>query len=148
MLDGSLTWRPVPDIPFFLEGTSFGPLSFRPDIRGLFEVGEVFDPGAKAELQTTDNYLRLGGEAQLFITPHKVDGTTLEFLEDFSVRLTYRYLHGFEGPVDSVERFEAALAYTFPDAPNFGFELTYFDGLKDTTLEDQEFFLGAFTVKF
>ena len=84
----------------------------------------------------------------LYILPADIFAGGLRFLEGFHATLAYKYLHGFEGPIDSFERFEATLGYTFPGAPNFGFEFTYVDGLKETTLQDQEYFLGAFTVKF
>lgn len=147
VLDGSLIYTPLPDYDLFKSGFRMASLRLRADASAILEFGEVFDPGTKAKLRTTKNYLRGGGQIHLVLDSVTVD-PALAFLRNFTFRLRYKYLHGFEGPVESLEQFEAALEYKITSDGKFGFELKYFDGQLDTTLDDREYFLGAFTVRF
>lgn len=148
ILTGSLTYRPIPGHRIFTEGLEVGPLRVVPVALGLVEFGTVFDSGTKIELLDTNQYLRAGAELSLFVGPNAGLVDAWPFLENFDLSLRYRYLRGFDGPFDNIDQFEATLGYRFPNQENFGFEFSYFKGNKDITLEEQEYFLSAFSVKF
>ena len=147
ILDGTFIYRPYPKYDLFTQGEELGDLRLllQPALRA--DIGRVFDPGTKSALQTTDDYIRAGGSltALLFFNDGR-EGDS--FLEAFELKLDYTYTHGFEGPLDEFQRFEAGLKYKFPGAKNVGIGLSYVNGDIATTLEEEERLQAEITLKF
>lgn len=146
--DASLLYKPNPTPDLFTHGVSLGggPIWLYVDPAMRVDFGRVFDPGTKANLALTEDYLRAGGsvKAVFFDDPDVTD-----LLDGFSLTLDYTWAHGFAGALDEFQQFEAALRYVFPTQnKNFGIQLRYVNGDVAATLEEKEFLEAAFTVKF
>ncbi len=147
ILNGDIAFHPWPPFRLFTSGADAGPIRARASMKALAEFGEVFDAGAKPELIGTNNYFRAGGEVGLSLRSNP-NSDAAKALNNFRLNARYKYLHGFDGPVENFSQFEVSLQYQFPEFPNAGLELKYFDGRIDTSLEKSEFLLGGLTLKF
>jgi len=147
--DGKLLYYPLFDAPGFRRLTNF----YQGSLFGYFvepyfvgEFGHVFDAGMNTALFETNNYLRAGAGVNFTVTGMPDD--YIFWIDNVRWLTSFVYMHGFDGSIDEFYRFDTGLYFNIGESKNFGFALKYINGYTDTTLQRDESFEAALTVKF
>ena len=124
---------------------SIGPLWIRPDIVLRGRAASVLDSGTDGDLQGADDYLAVGGLADLqfrlpFVTP----------FENFTLGLSFDHLQFVAGDLrrDNANRFEAALSYTPPEYQTMVVRLQYANGEDMDTFQREESYSLAVGLRY
>ncbi len=148
ILDGEVIYYPSLPLPYFRFLQPIGPkqhIVMFVEPSGRFEYGHVFDAGGNAELFRTKDYSRVGGAVELVLTGNPANEENI--LDKIKLSVAYKWLKTLAGPLDDFQRFSSKVEYKFGQKKNFGVELEYAKGRAETTLQDENFIKGAFTMK-
>lgn len=122
---------------------TYGPVELRLGLDLLADAGRVFDEGDQGNLDGEGNFLRLGNQAAL-----QLRGAPGNLLRQFEIQLANRYLYNVDTQFDSINQFDAALAYLFPGNENYQLSFAYSNGRDDNSLELYEFWQTQFGIRF
>jgi len=128
------------NLPSFLRSSG---VLWRFGVDALIETGEVLGIEDEDSPLEKGAFLRTGGRLGL-----NIQGAEDTLLEQFGLEVSHKYLHGFIGPPNNINRFEAALSYRVPGSENYKLSISYQDGRVDDTLEDKEFWKTTLGVRF
>jgi len=121
----------------------FGGLLWRFGVDALIETGDVLGIEDEDSPLAKGAFLRTGGRFGI-----DIQGAEGTLLEQFGLALSNKYLHGFVGAPNQINRFEASLSYRVPGSEHYNFSLSYQDGEVDDTLEDKAFWKTTLGVRF
>jgi hypothetical protein len=120
-----------------------GPLTVRPDLKLLAEMGHVFAKGSSTDIDDDDQYAGLGGEASL-----KFRFPMVPILTHFVPSVSYRDLRLISGKKHAIRRVTTMLTYAFPQNPNLVINFSYENGENEETFQDEEFWKLSLGVRY
>ncbi len=121
----------------------YGPIELHLGLDLLADAGRVFDDGDENNLDGEGSFLRLGNQAAL-----QVRGAPGNLFRQFEIQLVNRYLYNVDTEFESINQFDAAIAYLFPDNENYQLSFAYSNGRDDNSLELYEFWQTQFGIRF
>ena len=122
---------------------AYGPVELRLGLDLLADAGRVFDEGDQDNLEGEGNFLRLGSQASM-----QARGAPSNFFRQFELQLANRYLYNVDTAFESINQFDAALAYLFPGNENYQLSFAYSNGRDENSLELYEFWQTQFGIRF
>ncbi|MGI9434598.1 MAG: hypothetical protein ACR2Q4_07200 [Geminicoccaceae bacterium] len=121
----------------------YGPVELRFGLDLLADAGRVFDDGGQGNLDGEGDFLRLGTRVGM-----QIRGAPGNLFRQFEIQLADRYLYNVDTTFESINQFDAAIAYLFPGNENYQLSFAYSNGRDENSLELFEFWQSQFGIRF
>lgn len=120
-----------------------GPFRIRPSLLLNMEANYVLDAGTNLKLRTKDDYLRVGGKADL-----QIQFVDIPILSDVSLEGSYERYEFLSSPIDELERWEAGVNYFIGGSLNYLLSFKYAHGRNKRSLQKEDYWNVSFGARF